>query len=155
MARVEINHTKADAYSRKVARKHVEKLVDLVRNDAKRRLLRYTGNTVEPPPTGRHAASVRSSVKALGPWVVMGQVGSDLKTAMVVHIGAKPHVIRPRLKPGMKFYWKDKGRFVCIKAPVKHPGMHGKFYLTEPLRIEGPRLGFRVTLASYTERLYR
>ncbi len=155
MARVVIFQPKTDNFSRGFAKKRVSALVRAVDMDARRRLLRYTGNTVEPAPTGAHARSIRSSVSTQGRWTIKGSVGSNLPTAMVVHIGARPHTIRPRTKPGMKFYWKAKGRFVCIKAPVFHPGMHGKFYLTEPLKVEGRRLGFRVVLAAYTERLYR
>lgn len=156
MARVEIFQPKADLFALRLGKRKVSELVRLVDADARRRLLRYTGNTVEPRPTGAHARSIRSSVGTTGRWKVKGAVGSNLPTAMVVHNGAKPHLIRPgRTKPGMKFFWKEKGRFVCIKTPIRHPGMHGKFYLTEPLRVEGRRLGFRVTLAAFTERLYR
>ncbi len=155
MARVEIFQPKTDMFAQKQARKRVSLLVRAVSMEAKIALSRYTGNTVKPSPTGQHRRSIRSSVSATGRWKIVGSVGSNLPTAMVVHIGARPHVIAPRRVEGMKFYWKEKGRFVCIKAPIQHPGMHGKFYLTEPLKIEGRRLGFRVITSTYTERLWR
>lgn len=147
MARVDIFQPKADLYAQKLARKRVRELVRLVELGATHRLLHYTGNTVMPPPTGAHARSVRGKVSTIDRWSIVGTVGSNLKTAMVVHQGAKPHIIRPgRTRPGMKFYWKEKGRFVCIKTPVNHPGMLGKFYLTDPLKTQGRRLGFRVVI---------
>lgn len=154
MARVIIFQPKTDNFSRKLARKKVKELVTIVAREARYTTLRYTGNSY-PTPTGRLSRSIRSNVGTKGRWRVVGSVGSNLSIAEVVHDGARPHWIRPRNVPGMKFYWKAKGRLVCIKTPVYHPGMNGKFYLVEPLKIEGRRLGWRVVTSAVTERLVR
>lgn len=155
MARVEIYQPKTDNYARLLARRRVSQLVRVVSLEAKIKLARYTGNTARPGPTGQHRRSIRSSVGYRGRHLVVGQVGSNLDTALVVHIGARPHRIRARSNDRpMIFFWKLKGR--VVKAwTVRHPGMDGKFYLTEPLRVEGRRLGFRVVTAEYGERLVR
>lgn len=155
MARVEIFTQKADRYSRRVTKARVQELVRVVERDGKYHASRYTGNTARPSPTGELARSIKGSVTTRGRWQVLGRVGSNLRESMVVHIGAKPHLIRPRGDWPMVFYWKLKGRKIKTRGTIHHPGMHGKFYLTEPLKIEGRRLGFRVVLARYTERLYR
>lgn len=154
MARVEIYQPKTDNFAQNLAFKKVKQLITVVQLEARRHATRYTGNSV-PEPTGRFALTIRSNVGRKGRWSVVGTVGSSDRLAMVLHIGAKPHVIRPVNAGGLRFFWKQKGRFVCIKGPVYHPGMQGKFYLTNPLRIEGPRLGFRVITSVEVERLLR
>lgn len=154
MARVIIFQPKTDNFSRAHARKKVKELVTAVTHEARYHAGRYTGNSY-PTPTGNLARSIRGNIGTKGRWTVVGSVGSSLSYATVVHDGARPHWISPRLRPGMKFYWKQAGRFVCIKSPVLHPGMNGKFYLVEPLKIEGRRLGWRVVTSAVTERLVR
>jgi hypothetical protein len=154
MARVEIFQPKTDLYAQKLAMVKTKELVTIVVREAKMITLRYTGNSY-PAPTGELSRSIHGNVGRKGRYLVVGSVGSNDKKAMVVHDGAKPHWMRPRLAGGMKFYWKAKGRFVCIKVPILHVGMNGKFYLVEPLKIEGRRLGWRVVTSAVTERLLR
>lgn len=155
MARVEIFQPKADNYARKVARKRVRLLTETVTREAKYYARRYTGNTVRPSPTGELSRSIRGTVSTRGTHQILGRVGASDRKGMVVHSGAKPHLIRPKGKKPMVFFWKLKGRKIVTRATLHHPGMEGKFYLTEPLKIEGRRLGFKVILAPHTDRLYR
>lgn len=154
MARVEIYQPKTDRFAQRLARERVKKLVEVVALEARRHASRYTGNSV-PTPDGSLARSIKSSVRRSGPWKVVGKVGSDHPKALLVHNGAKPHIIRPVNAGGLKFFWKEKGKFVCIKTPINHPGMQGKFFLTNPLRIEGRAQGFRTVISVETERLFR
>jgi len=79
---------------------------------------------------------------------VIGTVGSDAYYAKVANDGAKAHPIPiPRRPPGkkMRFYWRKVGSMVAFYN-VKHPGMKGKEWLTEPLRVVGRKHNFRVLI---------
>lgn len=92
-----------------------------------------------------------------GRWVrilngkVTGRVTFSARHASMVHKGTRPHLIRPRRRTGMLFYWPPgagspplkQGTFVCFKGTVHHPGMRGYPYLTMPFFIELTRHGFR------------
>lgn len=101
--------------------------------------------------TGRLYRSIKAEMRVYSLKVV-GKVGSDVSYALVVHEGAKPHTISPRLKGGLKFFWPAgvgnpplrTGRVVCFKGKVHHPGMRGRRYLILPLRVEAFKLGFKV-----------
>lgn len=59
-------------------------------------------------------------------------VGSDVRHALVHHMGARPHVIRPQNPSGyLKF---RSGSGVVYAKSVKHPGHGPNRYLTEALR---------------------
>lgn len=154
MARVEIYQPKTDQFAQNLAFKEVKALVKVVTFEARHRAASYTGNSV-PPPTGALSRSIHSNVGRKGRWKVVGSVGSNHPRALLVHDGAKPHIIRPVNAGGLKFFWREKGRFVCIKTPVNHPGFKGKFYLTEPLRIKGFVRGFRVITSTQSDSLFR
>lgn len=155
MARVEIFQPKTDNYARTVVGIRVKSLMKVVLLEARRHALRYTGNT-HPEPTGALARSIHpEGPRRIGRWKLVGSVGSSHPKALLIHDGSRPHQIRPRNAGGLLFYWKVKGRWVCIKGAVDHPGAQGKFYLTTPLRIEGPRLGFRVVTSVTEDRLFR
>ena len=82
--------------------------------------------------------------------LIVGRVGSAKRYAMVIHQGAKPHLIAPRRKRGLKFYWPagvgnpplKVGKVVCYKGVVHHPGFKSNRYLLIPLVVEAPRFGF-------------
>lgn len=86
---------------------------------------------------------------------VVGTVAFNAQHALLVHRGAKPHPIRPVRKTGLLFYWPagvgspplTRGRYVCFKGTVHHPGFRGMRYLTIPLLIEASRRRFRVEVS--------
>jgi len=153
MARVEIYQPKTDRFAQNLAFGKVKKLVTTVAFEARHRSASYTGNSV-PDPTGGLMRSIRANVGRKGRWKVVGSVGSNHPKALLIHDGARPHTFGPVNAGGLKFYWRQKGRFVCIKSTVNHPGFRGKFYLTEPLRIEGFRQGFWVITSTESDSLF-
>lgn len=94
---------------------------------------------------------------------VVGTVGSNVAYARIVHDGAKPHIIAPRRRRGLKFYWPAGvgnpplvvGRVVCFKGRVHHPGHKSNRYLMIPLRQEAPALGFAVIGSHMESRFVR
>lgn len=82
---------------------------------------------------------------------VIGKVGYSAHHALVVHRGARPHLIRPRRKTGLLFYWPagvgrpplTVGRMVCFKGVVHHPGTKGERYLTIPLLLASVKHNMR------------
>lgn len=85
---------------------------------------------------------------------VVGTVSFGTDHALVIHRGAKPHLIRPRRREGLLFWWPagvgnppiSYGRLVCFKGTVHHPGHPGERYLTVPMFIEAAKRGFRVVI---------
>lgn len=154
MARVEIFQPKTDDFAIRVAGAKVRALVKIVTLEARRMAARHTGNSY-PPATGYFSTTIRGSTSRTGRWTVVGTVGSSNSKALLIHNGARPHIIRAVNAGGMLFWYKQKGRLICIKRPVHHPGAQGKFYLTVPLSIQGKAQGFRVITAVYPERLFR
>ena len=141
MARVDVFQPKTDFYSQGVAKRRVRKGVDKGGVKAKARAIRYTGNSV-PPPKGAVALSIKGHVEAIGRVGVLGTVSANAVHADVTHDGARSHIISPKPGGGLLFFWREKGRFVCMKTPVHHPGHKGKHYLTIPLREEAIKAGF-------------
>jgi hypothetical protein len=145
--RVKIDAAKRDAYSKRLAIERVVRLANRIQDDARRRLI-ANGNV----DTGNLVRSIRIRITTTR-YKVKGEVGSSLRYALVVHNGAKPHLIRPRRRTGMKFYWPagvgnpplTTGKVVCFKGVVHHPGFKSNRYLLIPLVIESPRLGFYPT----------
>lgn len=143
--RVVIYKERANSLALEHAQKQVGKLTRLVLASARVRVSETAFDT------GRLLQSLRSEVRVYSLSVV-GKVGSNLNYARVVHDGAKPHIIAPRLRTGLKFYWPAgvgnpplrTGRVVCFKGRVHHPGMKGRRYLIVPLLAEGTLMRFRV-----------
>lgn len=111
---------------------------DLVRDEARRRVGVYS-----PPDAysagnrGRKPGQLRDSiVKRLadqgGELQVL--VGSDDPIALLHHEGTVPHIIRPRNKPMLVFYWPAVGRVVAFRE-VNHPGTQPNRYLTDALSV--------------------
>jgi len=133
--------------------RHVARTARLIEHDAK------VGAPVRKPgrgepPGGTLRASIGTQLKVQGQFQVMARVGSSLRYALVVHQGARRHVIRPKHKRMLSFYWDKAPRDLVTKsgpyrgkvmlASVRHPGMKGTRYLTVPLRYWGRELGFKV-----------
>lgn len=63
---------------------------------------------------------------------VAGRVEVRAKYARMVHDGTRPHVIRPKRKKALRFYWKRKGTYVITKR-VMHPGTRPRPWLWRAL----------------------
>jgi hypothetical protein len=75
---------------------------------------------------------------------VAGRVEVGASYATMVHDGTRPHIIRPRTKKVLRFYWKRKGKIVYSRQ-VRHPGTRPRPWLYRALlETAGPR-GFRVS----------
>jgi hypothetical protein len=151
--RVKIDRQKANQWARYLATNYVARTARRIEHDAKLGApVRKPGRG--EPPGGTLRASIGTSVSVRGQYRVDAKVGSKLKYALVVHNGARPHLIRPRHKRFLSFYW-DKAHpdMVTKSGPyagrvllkrVKHPGMRGTRYLTVPLRYWGRMDGYKV-----------
>lgn len=62
------------------------------------------------------------------------QVGTEHPVALWHHEGTFAHVIRPRTKPFLVFYWAKVGRVVRMRS-VNHPGTRPNRFLTDALRV--------------------
>lgn len=158
MARLVLDPLKVDAKSKELIVPEVLKLSRRVEDSAKR-LVRVD--------TGRLRASIGTTSRETR-WKVHARIGSSARNAMVEHEGAKPHRITARNKKAMSFFWRKVGAqafvprdgfrrtgymiyrgrniFMIGKGYVDHPGTSGTFYLTHPLLLHGPPLGFLVVL---------
>lgn len=144
MAKTIIYKALADQYSLRLALQKVNDLTRVVETHARERIADH-GNI----QTGALITSIRTDTQV---WVrkIKSKVGSRRNYAMVIHQGAQPHLIKPRRRTGMKFYWPagvaglTVGRVVCFKGVVHHPGIRSNKYLLLPLLIDGERMGFRV-----------
>ena len=75
---------------------------------------------------------------------VIGRVHVPVKYARMVHDGTRPHIIRPRRKQALKFFWKKKGVTVIAKM-VRHPGTKARPWLWRALVATAVPRGFKVT----------
>lgn len=51
---------------------------------------------------------------------ISASIYPDVKHALPVHEGSKPHVISPKRKPFLA--WKKNGKWIYTTKPVNHPG---------------------------------
>jgi hypothetical protein len=165
VARVEIYQNELNKLTRSIGRRMLKTLVRKVERQARIRALRYTGKSI-PPPRGRLAASIKGRVFDEAPDRVGAEVIATAAHSLMVHNGTEPHIIRPRVvrlgqgryahsRGGLKFFWLAKGKYVCIKGPVRHPGYRGRKFLFIPLLQEGTAMGFKVTPLAVTSRFQR
>lgn len=141
---VEIYTEKANALAKRYAIQRSVRLANKVQDQAREMLLDHRRIR-----TGRLYGSIKINVNAGGKKIVT-RVGSDLSYAKLVHDGAKAHLIRPRRRRGMKFFWPagvgnpplKVGTVVCFKGVVHHSGFRSTRYLLIPLVKEAPKLGF-------------
>lgn len=153
MARVNIDHAVSHRVGLAEAERRVREVMRSVELAAK-----IATSTGEYSYTKRLANSVSSKVW-VARTVVHAEVEATAEYALMVHNGTIPHVIRPRARNyggglygrggNLHFYWKKVGRYVSFKK-VNHPGTHGKFFLTRPLKVAGARYGF---IVETTERI--
>lgn len=151
--RLKLDRPKVNQWSRYLATKHVATTARRIEHDAK------VGVPVRKPARGEPAggrlrASMGTELKVRGQFRVVARVGSSVRYALVVHRGARRHVIRPKHKRMLSFFWdKAPGHMVTQSGPyagrvmlarVMHPGMRGVHYLTVPLRYWGHLDGFKV-----------
>lgn len=61
-------------------------------------------------------------------------VGSDDPIALWHHEGTQPHVVVPRTKPRLVFYWPKAGAVVSFLR-VNHPGTRPNRFLTKALDV--------------------
>lgn len=144
MAKTIIFRAKADAYALELALRKVNDLTRVLEVHAREKILAH-----DNVDTGALLISIRTDTRVTT-HKIKARVGSNRPYAMVIHQGAKPHLIAPRRKTGLKFYWPagvgglTVGRMVCFKGIVHHPGIKSNKYLLLPLVIDAPRFGFRV-----------
>lgn len=151
--RLKLDRQKVNQWSRYLATNHVARTARRIEHDAK------VGAPVRKPgrgepPGGRLRASIGMDLKVQGQFHVRARVGSNVNYALVVHRGARRHLILPKHKRMLSFYWdKAPRRLVTQRGPyagrvmlasVMHPGMRGRRYLTVPLRYWGHLDGFKV-----------
>ncbi|HEY7033107.1 MAG TPA: HK97 gp10 family phage protein [Thermomicrobiales bacterium] len=79
--------------------------------------------------TGRLEDSIHFDVVANGAEEVTGIVGVGEEHAKYVIHGTVPHVIKPKTKKVLYFFWHKKGRFVALKH-VNHPGTMANDFMT-------------------------
>jgi hypothetical protein len=96
-----------------------------------------------PVRTGALRASRRMTMRAR-PQSVTGTVSYTRKYATWVHEGTPPHVIRPKRKRYLSFYWPKVGHRVVFRY-VSHPGTKGQPFLRQALQEIAPAEGFLVT----------
>lgn len=150
---MKLDRQKSNQYSRLLATRHVARTLRRIEHDAKVYApVRKPGRG--EPPGGRLRASIGSELKVRGQFRIDGKVGSTVNYALVVHRGARRHLILPKHKRMLSFFWdKAPRRLVTQTGPyagrvmlarVMHPGMRGVHYLTVPLRYWGHLDGFKV-----------
>lgn len=68
---------------------------------------------------------------ATGPFKVSGSVfagGRQAPYAIPVHEGSRPHIIRARRAPMLRFFWEKVGKNVAFRS-VHHPGVKARPFL--------------------------
>jgi len=137
MAKVRINRTRSRAYARDWAESNkVGPLSTLITNAAR---------MGAPVLTGALRSSIRDDKKQTA-LEVRHRIGSRLNYAYLIHVGARPHLIKPRNPKGrLVFFWRKVGRVVSLRS-VNHPGFKGVPYLQRPLVEFGTSAGFKVII---------
>jgi hypothetical protein len=75
---------------------------------------------------------------------VIGRVHVPVNYARMVHEGTRPHIIRPKRKQALRFFWKKKGVTVIAKS-VRHPGTKARPWLWRALVTTAVPRGFKVS----------
>lgn len=137
--RIEIHKERARLFALKKATELVFSTDAAILRRAKERILTRRYKTGALYRSGRARMSSYT-------YRVIGNVSFGTDHALVIHRGARPHLIRPRRKDGLLFYYPAAGRVICFKGTVHHPGIAGERYLTVPLILEAARRGFRIVI---------
>lgn len=89
-----------------------------------------TARDIVPVRSGQLKSLIRAQpVRRVGPWTIESGVESLARHSAPVHEGARPHVIRARNAPALRFFWPKVGRVVFFKR-VNHPGNAPQPFLT-------------------------
>jgi hypothetical protein len=81
-----------------------------------------TAKSIAPERTSALKNSIRAGgSRRVGPWKLEGEVTVGVRYAAAVHEGARPHKIRAKHAPALRFFWPKVGRVVFFKS-VNHPG---------------------------------
>lgn len=146
------------AVAKEVALRHLGPLViDTTRRVANR------AKILCPVDTGNLRASITQKI-SLTDKEIVGRVGTNVKYALFVHDGTRPHRISandakslvffwpavgtltvvPKKATGWNGYYAKKTRFMIGKGYVNHPGTKGRPFLRTALFEEGMTAGFVV-----------
>jgi hypothetical protein len=98
-------------------------------------LVRRTANQARadvPVRTGNMGRTIgEDPVRPTGPFSVSGGVhagGRQAPYTIPVHEGSRPHKIRARRAPMLRFFWERVGRNVAFRS-VNHPGVAARPFL--------------------------
>jgi hypothetical protein len=109
---------------------------DRVKAQAQRLVGVYVPPPAGPQRTNRRPGTLRDSIVVRlargGPQGVSAIVGSEDPIALWHHEGTVPHVIVPRRRRWLVFYWRRVGAVVFAKR-VNHPGTRPNRFLTNAL----------------------
>ena len=92
------------------------------------RLVAADARVNAPVDTGRMAQAIKEDpIVSLGPFRVIGGVTSHAPYSAFVHMGTRPHVIRPRNAAALRF---TSGGRTVFASSVNHPGTRPRPFLT-------------------------
>jgi hypothetical protein len=97
-------------------------------------------NVLTPVDTGRLRAGNNMRLWTAG-LVAYGEVFNHVEYAPPVHNGARPHIIRPRLRKALKF--RVNGQTV-FATEVHHPGNKPRPWILKAMVETAPRYGFTI-----------
>lgn len=83
--------------------------------------------------TGELASNIYAERPKVGRRGPENDVVSNTDHSVFVHDGTPPHIIKPRLKEQLVFFWRKAGR-VVFKDSVRHPGTAANPFLVNALR---------------------
>jgi len=103
------------------------------------REIRHEAKFTAPVRTGRLQQSIKASrADLIAPGHYRAEVSANTRYARYVHEGTRPHIIRARRAPALRFYWPRVGRVVFFKS-VHHPGTKPNPFLTRAADIVAAR----------------
>lgn len=146
MAVLILNKAEVHRVSSELVLPLVDKATYFTLRGAKRMVPVRTPKPFDKRPGGRLKASLRKRGPKVYLTQVKSSVGTTLRFAASVHGGAKPHIITPRFKPKLVFYW-EKREVTFVGKRVSHPGVRPQSttkFLTEPLAKAAARYGFKL-----------
>lgn len=108
-----------DAEINAILQRRMRQIIRLVAADAR---------VNAPVDTGRMAQAIKEDpIVSEGPFRVIGGVTSHAPYSAFVHMGTRPHVIRPRNASALRF---KMGGETVFATSVNHPGTRARPFLT-------------------------
>lgn len=108
-----------DAEINAILQRRMRQIIRLVAADAR---------VNAPVDTGRMAQAIKEDpIVSEGPFRVIGGVTSHAPYSAFVHMGTRPHVIRPRNASALRF---QSGGQTVFASSVNHPGTRARPFLT-------------------------